>query len=263
MLGQCEKKHYYAFQRKLQPKSGSIALQRGNAGHAMFEAFLTAKREGYSDDAAKNLALIAPKSTEYDLLPRGEAAGYVSYWIDNIWPTLGWEVVEVEKEFRVPVNDEITYPFKTDAIIRKKGGLYIVDHKFTYDCYSENVVGIIPQLPRYMAGLIKLGIPIKGGIYNFVRTRKLNDPAARFAQIDVPISQPRLNETVRELMLGFEKVLKAREPDFNAVRTANKMNCDNCGFYALCVAELNEKPTRLLEKVQYEPNTYGYSEEES
>lgn len=260
MLGQCEKKHYYAFTRQLQSKSQSIALQRGNAGHAYLETFLSAKRQGFSDSEAKHIYLEQSKVLEIDLMPRGEALGLVSYWVDNIFPRLGWKVVEVEKEFRVPVSDEVTYPFKCDVIVETRRGLFIVDHKFTSDPYSDNAIAMIPQIPRYMAGLVKLGIPIKGGIYNFFRTRKINDPESRYVQKEVIVSQARLNDAVRELKLGFDRVIEARSESFEAIRTANKMNCDNCGFWSICHAELEGNSTRLMEKVEYEPNTYGYKD---
>ena len=246
--GQCERKHYYAFTRRLQPKSSSIALQRGNAGHQMLENFLTG--HDIMHDPKGKLA-------EIDMMPKMEAMALVTYWINNIWPTLSWKVHSVEQEFRVPIREGLIYPFKIDLIIEKGRKLYIVDHKFASDAYSDDVVNILPQIPRYMAGLRRVGINIEGGFYNFFRTRKLNNIPDKYVIKPVVVSETRRQESMKDLIAGMDAILENRPP----IRTPNKMNCDHCGFYALCVAELNGQKTEFMERAQYEPNTYGYTEE--
>ena len=46
-----------------------------------------------------------------------------------------------------------------------------------------------------------------------------------------------------------------------AIRVANKMNCDHCGFAELCAMELEGRDTTLMRKNDFEDNTYGYVDE--
>ena len=247
--GQCQRKHWYAHERRLQPKSSSIALQRGNAGHQMLENFFTGKDIMWDPKG---------KLADIDIMPKMEAMSLVTYWINNIWPTLDWKIVKVEEEFQIPIREGLVFPFKMDLLIEKRGRLYIVDHKFASDAYSDEVVKILPQIPRYIWGLRKSGLNVHGGFYNFFRTRKINNPAEKFKIVPVEVTDKRIEESMRDWDLGVKQILSDKEP----ARTSNKMNCDHCGFYNLCVAELNGAKTDFMLKAQYEPNTYGYMEKE-
>jgi hypothetical protein len=45
------------------------------------------------------------------------------------------------------------------------------------------------------------------------------------------------------------------------IRTANKMNCGNCGFAELCATELETgKEATLMRKTSFKPNSYGYKD---
>lgn len=262
-FSQCEKKHEYAHIQKIQPKSSSIALDRGNAGHLMFEVFFKSLKEGKPTSIAKQLALMNPELMQkYPMVAVGEAMGYVTYWIDNIWPRLGWKIVDVEREFRINVGEGLIYPLKCDLIVEINGELHLVDHKFTYDAYGESVERLLPQMPRYAGALRKLGINIRGGIYNYIRTRPLKDPASRFVQSPVKFNDNRIKESILDLIQEMRTIHQLELTPVNerrrSVRTANKMNCGNCGFAELCARELEGKDTTILRQLEFTENTYGY-----
>jgi hypothetical protein len=266
-FGQCEKKHEYAHIQKLQPKGSSIALDRGNAGHLIFKVFFKGIKNGIPTEVAKQTALMNPELMQkYPMVAVGEAMGYCTYWIDNIWPTLGWRIVEVEREYQIPVGDGLIYPFTMDLLIEYRGELVLVDHKFTYDAYPSAVCRVLPQMPRYAGALRKLGIPVKYGIYNFIRTRTLKDPAARFVQEPVKFGDTRIKTSILELIQEMRVIKELEETPIESrrlsVRTANKMNCANCGFNELCARELEGEDTTIMRKLEFTKNTYGYVEQE-
>jgi hypothetical protein len=264
--GQCQKKHEYAHVQKLMPKTSSIALDRGNAGHLILETFLKAIKDGDVQEVAKNKALMNPELMQkYPMVAVGEAMGWCVYWIDNIWPTLGWKIVTVEEKFQIDVAEGLAYPLKVDAIVEINRSLVIVDHKFTYDAYSDTVMRIIPQMPRYAGALRKLGVQIEYGIYNFIRTRPLKDPAARFVQKKNPFNDHRIKQSIMELIQEMKAIQTFEQTPIEkrpiAIRVANKMNCDHCGFAELCAMELEGRDTKLMRINDFEENTYGYVDE--
>lgn len=262
---QCEKKHDYAHIQKLQPKGTSIALDRGNAGHLIFEVFFTQLKAGVPTEQAKQTALMNPELMQsYSMVAVGEAMGYCVFWIDNIWPTLGWKIVSVEEKFQIEVESGLIYPLKADLIVDIRGSLVLVDHKFTYDAYGDTVIRLLPQMPRYAGALRKLGIPIEYGIYNFIRTRTLKDPAARFVQKEVKFNNHRIKQSILELIQEMQDIKRFEDTPVELrripIRTANKMNCDHCGFAELCAAELEGKDTKLMRELDFTENTYGYTD---
>jgi len=265
-FSQCEKKHEYAHIQKIQPKKSSLALDRGNAGHLMFEVFFKSLKEGLPTAEAKQLALMNPELMQlYPMVAVGEALGWVSFWIDNIWPTLGWKVVAVEQKYEIQVGEGLKYPFKFDLLIEYKGELVLVDHKFTYDAYSEDVCRILPQMPRYAGAMRKLGINVRSGIYNFIRTRPLKNPMDRYKQEPVKFGDTRVMNSIKELVQEMKTIKELEETPIErrrlSIRTANKMNCDHCGFKELCARELEGKDTTILRKLEFEENSYGYVED--
>ena len=261
-FAQCEKKHEYAHIQKLQPKTSSLALNRGTAGHAMLEKFFEGIKAGESAETAKMTALINNELlTGMDMQAVTEAMLLVKPWIEKIWPTLGWKIVAIEEEFRIPVNEEIVYPFKVDLIIQHRGEYKIVDHKFTYDKYDEGLLNLLPQVPRYAGALQKLGTPIVSGIYNIFKTRKLNDPMDKYVQQEINFNAKRVENSLKELVLTMKEIHSRKTLGIEGIRTANKMNCGHCGFAMLCAAELAGEDTTMMREVDFEPNAYGYSEE--
>lgn len=266
-FGQCEMKHNYAHVQQLEPKQQGRALVRGNAGHHFQETFLKGIKEGMNTAQATKHSVNDLYDTDYEPDIIGEVLKITKPWCEFIWPTLGWKVVDVEKEFRLTIDERLVYPFKVDAIIEHRGELKLVDHKFVYDPYPDTVIRLMPQMPRYIAALRMMDIPVVSGIYNFMRTRVLKDPLAAYSQEPVTPSEHRLRHSLLEQVQEMRKIDAMENTPIQdrliPVRTANKMNCANCGFAELCALELEGRDSTLMRKVAFQPNTYGYKELES
>lgn len=250
-LNQCEYKHHYAHVLKLESKSHSANLALGNTGHAFMQVFLQSIKDGLTTEEAKQKA-----TTHILSMDRAAKALEMCYrWIENIWPTLDWKIVAVEVEYRVAVTDTLVYPFKADVLVETEGKLAVVDHKFLYDLYPQEVIDLLPQLPRYIAGLRSHDIPVAFGIYNMFRTRE--------TKIDLNVvrntypNNHRVLQSFKEQLEGMKRI--ERGIAF-PLRTANKINCANCQFAQLCKGDLDGEDTSLLKEMFFQENSYGYKD---
>lgn len=260
---QCEKKHEYAHIQRIEPATVSIALQRGNAGHFALETFLKEIKGGMGNKTATNEALDALNDSDYPMNVINEVRPLVTGWMEGVFPTLGWKIVDVEREFRLEIEPGLIYPMKVDAIVEIKGELVIVDHKFVADPYPPAVIRLMPQVPRYAGALRQMGIDIRYGIYNFVRTRKLTTMSPYSQELIQPNNDRIFNsfmEMVQEMRAIRDIKLMPEADRPLAIRTVNKMNCANCGFNELCALELEGASSKFLRKTSFVPNTYGYKD---
>lgn len=265
--GQCEQKHSFAHEEKLQPKKRGSALARGSAGHLYLETFLQATKDGMPNEAARKKALhkVAAEPNAAEIIP------LVTYWAENIWPTLGWRIIEVEYEFEpVGVSNTLAIPGKIDLIAEvwnataNEWQIMVIDHKFLYDPYPVPVFDLLPQIPKYIGILRSKGMKVKGGIFNVMRTRKLNNPNEAYKLFPVYPTNAQIKRYIVEQVTNMNQIeANAANPEYIPVRTVNKMNCANCGFLDLCLARAQGRDTKLLEKIDFEPNTYGYTEADS
>lgn len=248
----CKQAYGYAYIQQLQPKKPPVGIDRGNTGHKFLEVFLTSIKNGETIDVAREKAMQAIVLMNHSemLLP------LLLRWVNEVFPRLGWRIVAVEKEFRLPITPTLIYPLKVDAIVEVKGRLVIIDHKFLYDPYTAEDLSIMPQLPKYIGTLRALKIPISYAQYNIIRTRK--------TEVD-NYTQPKVEPTAKAIQTHMQEqitIMKEIERgEFIVSRTASSYNCKGCKFLELCVAELNGEETKYIRAMSYEPNTYGYTEE--
>jgi hypothetical protein len=252
-LGQCETKHYYGHELKITSKSHSVGLQRGTDGHVFFETFFKSILAGNSNTHAKTEAIMATAGLQYG----PEIINKCSVWVDKIWPTLGWKIVAVELELRVAISETLVYACKIDLLVEINGVLVLVDHKFLYDFYTQQLVDIFPQMPKYMAALRQHGYDVKYAIYNMVRTREVTDFDKKYQQLETHPNDFRIKNAFREQVQVMKRI---DEGIVNPTHTANKMNCANCQFADLCAEDLAGKSTKLMIEAFYVPNTYGYED---
>ena len=249
---QCEKKHYYGHELKLTKPHHGDGLNRGNAGHKYLEVWAKAMlEEGYTSEMAQIKAL-----QETAHMPNAvDALQLVIPWVKDIWPTLGWKIIAVEGEYRVTITETLVFPFKFDLLVEIKGEIVVVDHKFLYDLYTQEMIDIFPQPVKYMAGLRSHGIDVKYAIYNMFRTRKTE--IDKYKQLETRPNAFRIKTAMQEQVEGMKRI-EAKNPI--PLRTANKMNCGNCQFAPLCAAELRGENTQLMRDNFYVHNTYGYTD---
>jgi hypothetical protein len=156
------------------------------------------------------------------------------------------------------------YAFKPDLVIREAGVVTVVDYKFVYDFYDDDMLHLIPQIPRYIGALRALEIPAIGGLYFFLRYRNVKGlgEGNRFKLHPTKPSTERIKNGFRDLDLRAREILLTKRNNLQGTRIGNQMICKSCSFKDLCVAELNGSDGKILRATEYTESTYGYVQTE-
>ncbi len=294
----CERKHWYAFGHPyengnpggisygLEPKTLANGLFKGITGHEALAAYYAYLKpislEGIPTDAqmteAKAQAFkvltqaVKDNPDRIDLVANMVTIikAYFDYYNEE---DKNWQYLSIEDEYRVELVEGIQNPFRPDLIRRNRrnGIIQVVDHKFLANLYSGEEMGILPQLPKYVSYLRKLGYQIDDAVYNLISNRVLvtkpyEGSPQTMKRLNLHLSNKRVDRTIKEQSRIAERVADYKnDPNWEdrVLRTANSFNCKNCGFLALCTADLNGEDTSVAVRHNYKPNSYGYSEVQS
>jgi hypothetical protein len=247
----CEKRYELAHIENLMTKDTPKALARGIYGHKVLEAFFNSIKNGDDVKIAESKAIAY---AYMDLTYFGEVGPQIQYWINNVWPTLDWTIIEVEKTYHLPIGPDKEYPFTIDLLIETGGKLVIVDHKFSADAYSDEMNDMYPQIPIYMGALRAQGINVAYGIYNFLRTRRMKDTAAQLVRSVVKPNNARVRLSFMHQLETAKRIENHTGP---YLRTFNN-NCSYCPFISICRLEMSGEDSTDMKKIAYSQNTYGY-----
>jgi PD-(D/E)XK nuclease superfamily len=170
VLRQCLRLHYYRYTLGITQPSGDAA-RFGTVGHAALEAWLRAWQAGNLDERlpAAFAAISASDLSPYDKARL--SALITAYHIR--WKDEPWEILAVEVEFRYELGD-YTIGGKLDALIRKDGRVYVLEHKTTGQDASPGSaywdrLSIDTQVSIYVDGATMLGHEIAGCIYDVLQ----------------------------------------------------------------------------------------------
>lgn len=264
-FNQCEYKFKYATMDKLEPITRSSALQIGTNGHAFFETFFKSIKENMSAEEATMAGYLSMQEENKKIAV--QVMPLVTRWVNKYWRDNlenEWEVILVEETHRIELRELGQFPFTMDLIVKMKktGKHYMVDHKFLGQFYSDEVIELMPQLPKYIASAERImGIKFEGAIYNMVCTRDNAKEESLFKMVKFKVSDARKNNAMFEQIQTLKSINEVVEGRRIPVRTINKMNCGHCGFRPLCVAEINgedEATLAFTKETLYTENTYGY-----
>ncbi len=273
----CSRRHYYAFGEKLARKSTSISLSRGVAGHAVLAAFFDSYKANRSYSVAYAAAmnhlaeLMQEAKSADDVSMLGHLTQIVSTFLENNKERIAnWQIESVEQEYRVELEDDLTYAFTIDLVARERGQLIVVDWKFAYDFYEPKIVKVLPQVPKYIGGLQRMGMQARRGYYGILRTRSLKSPTpdSTFRLVPIEPNPARVARTFHEFTtkareLHQLKQLPLAEWEAKTTRTGNNIVCKGCSFAEICGIELEGRDASLDKKMDYEVNTYGYGNDET
>lgn len=265
---QCGKKFYFAHQYEggLEPDRVSKPLLLGTIGHKILEGFFSAKKEGEGNKDAFMFATAF--ADEY----KGEeqflkALKLVAQWVAAKAELIArWEVLETEQTYFLPVGKAdngrpIEFPFTSDLLVRDRINekVFAVDHKFLGDFYKDDLMALLPQLPKYVGALRALGKPVDDAYYNMIRTRDLKAPTEDdlYKVHRLNLTDARIVEAMKQQITGMMEI--ANHPK-ELLRTVNKMNCGNCSFLELCIAEASQQKTDVIIKHGFRKNSYGYDD---
>lgn len=174
----CARQHYYSFVLGRRAIKENEAMRFGTIVHHALEAWWHASRRGESvlEDA------IAAIPAELDPFARARAeALLVGY--DVAWSGRGFEALEIEREFKLPlINPETGAKSRTwelagkvDAIVRGPDGrVWVLEHKTSSEdigaggAYRARLT-LDGQVSQYIEGAAALGYAVSGVIYDVLR----------------------------------------------------------------------------------------------
>lgn len=172
-FGQCALKHFLSYQggwRKPQPAGSS--LSRGSAWHRVMEQHYLHIRDGVGDAQA----VIDEIEDEADReLISWMRDGYVELYGED---EADWEILEVEKEYVMPLSDDLDLLGRIDLLVRDKRNkkIYICDHKSRRNFSSRADIELDDQFALYTWLLRQAGVPVFGFIRSDARTQRNKGP---------------------------------------------------------------------------------------
>lgn len=271
---QCERKYYYAFDLNLTPRVGGQALTRGIIGHEVLATYYTVLMESggnvvaaanAADEHLRKLLARSTESWEQELIMDCHRI-LGRYW--EFAANDNWQILAVEKSYDIPMTDEFTFAMRLDILADIGGEITLVDHKFVYDFWQQQVMDMNPQMPKYIGTLRNNGLNVSRAMINQLRTRTKKGGMTdeeMFKRAYIKPTQPEIREHMREHILAARQVTAHRSQPVEArersvLRTMNKMNCNNCHFADLCKAQLMGGDVTYMLQYDYKQNdTYGYN----
>lgn len=296
----CERKHYYAHALNLEPINFSTSLSRGIIGHEALAAFYDVIKAwqdsqdqntvvtpvGVHNEAVEMMNAVVDKYYLQTLQQQGFSrkqetlemltmlkqllSRYVDFQHDDMW-----KIIEVEQSHVMPLFDQYGYGMRLDLLVQftvgpRAGEIWVVDHKFVYDFYSQDTLRINAQMPKYLATVrAETGLVIKGGILNELRHRMKKGPmtdAELFRREPLTPSTTRIRNIMKEQIKASEEIMERHALPVEvygerAKRVMNQMVCKNCSFLEPCMTELDGENISLMLATEYKPNSYGYNKE--
>jgi len=261
-FAECERKHFYRYAKKLESKTDNDSLVRGNVVHKVLAEYYLMRKLGHDHQESMEHAVPFIQTTldEYHPFDPYEMKLNIVNLLFWYWQTYAadndWKIIQVEIEYKVPlIPDVFELPVVIDLIVEDKvRGLGIVDHKTCYDFFNVDKVDMDPQLPRYVAAVLELGMKPDFIMFNELRYRDTKenkaDPTGRFRRTPVPLTSNRVVTVMREHLMAARRIEQLKnmgneEWEQHVIR--NYAACRSCNFKDLCDADLNGRDTVITE----------------
>ncbi len=278
----CERSDYYRFVYNggegIEPRYFSRPIARGLAGHAALEAYYNEMKDGSNLDTCKKAMLdVVDKIIINDTIERPAEFEHINMlhylrklliWYAEYYQTEPFRIVEVEKVFTTPVDEDIEYAMKLDLLIEFtkgefRGDLAVYDHKFVYNFKTPAEVDMDSQLPKYIKTLRENGYYVTKGFFNQIRHRELKNPEPTdiFKRTPLKTKSVKTERIWSEQREYAKKIVKTQsDPNYDPLRTLSVITCRGCFFQPVCHLELaGEDPTEMINS-NFQKNTYGYTD---
>lgn len=271
---QCRKKYYYEYVLDLEPKSQSTAISKGVLIHAMLEGYYAAKSMGYAEeecrDAAMEPMMIAAQGDYADMVDLGKTRDLVYGYFDHYMEDdERYKVVAVETKMKLDLSEDYALVGTIDLVWQDmEDGLFIpVDHKSSYNFWTDEQASISGQFVKYAAILKAQGMNVKAVMVNQIRTRPLKDPAASalYQRAWVRPTEAKLRAVMQQHIGASEEIMefRSKEDKSKIVPIFDKYICSNCPFLPLCDSDSNGAPIQYQISADYQKRTsYGYNNSE-
>lgn len=177
----CQRLYYYSYDQLYRPAIEAEPLHTGTLGHLGLEAWWLSAQRGEAPDERLTHALAAiAHEAERDPFEHARMAVLLTGYSER-WGGENLEVVAVEVHFVAPIiNPETGAASRTwelggkiDAVVRRDGRLWIVEHKFSGEDTSPGStywqrLKVDAQVSTYHSGALALYGDLYGCIYDVI-----------------------------------------------------------------------------------------------
>lgn len=274
----CKRQYYYEYLLDLEPKQFSGPLAKGILVHNVLEQYYLEKMDGSDEQQCRNAAYAVlsaeagnPESDIAEILK-------IKAWVEGYFDKYAeadeqrYEVIGVETEFNIPLTEDFSLVGRVDALfLDKEDGRFVaVDHKTSYNFWSEDQLQVSGQFVKYTAGLRDRGFDVKAFMVNQLRTRELKPGNEIYRRAFVRPTDRRLRAVLDQHIRVGQEIVDFRaaadyapNPKELAYPIFDKHGCANCSFFALCDSDTEGAPTEHLIAQNYQVKKfYGYNKEE-
>lgn len=167
----CPRQTLYKQVERLKPRSVSKPLKRGTWIHALLECYYTGGDwlvEHKKWTARFNKLFVEEQDALGDL-PR-EIKQLMQSYFWHYRDDEDWITHEIEFTIETELPNGQLYRGKVDALVENDYGLYIVDHKSHKQLPDLTNRLLDPQSVLYVWAARREGIPVKGFIWNYIKT---------------------------------------------------------------------------------------------
>ena len=169
----CPMKYRWRYIDGLVPYKKSSQLSLGSVVHSAFNMYYNR----FSDEEIvayiaktmyEEISKCSPSESEDLVISKYTALGM---WMNYPKDLSCFSSIKPEMEFRFPVVDDIEFVGKVDGLVEKDGKLWVRELKTTALSYSqfENRAKTSPQATGYIWGMRRLGHPVVGVIYDYIK----------------------------------------------------------------------------------------------
>jgi hypothetical protein len=268
----CTRLYYYEYVLNLEPKVFGEAITKGILIHSMLEGYYAGKMQGLNEEACRDEAmepLIFAMSQDGDITElsniRTLVTGYFEKYADD---DERYEVMAVETKYALPLTDNYSMVGTLDALFLDKWNnkVVAVDHKSTYNFWTDDQVTMAGQFIKYLIILRGLGYDVERMMVNQLRTRPVkNGDLYQRAWADP--SNKRTNAILRQHILVSDAIMEFRANGANhddTIPIYDKYGCSNCSFLSLCNSDTEGQNLTFQINQEYQQRkNYGYNLEGS
>lgn len=264
----CKRKYWYEYMMDLEPKVQSGPINKGTMIHLILEQYYLAKMDGENEEECQTQAFQpladAAVMAGADLIELAKLRGLMQAYFDNYADDDDrYEVLAVETKFAIPMGN-FALAGTIDAILRDKedGSIVPVDHKSSYNFWTDQQLAISGQFVKYLAAMRERGYETDRFMVNQIRTREMKPGNELFKRAFVRPSDTRVKNVLHQHLAVGREIINFREKSLkdDAIPIFDKFGCSNCSFLTLCDSDNEGAPIDYLIEQEYRKRQdYGYN----
>lgn len=269
----CRRRYYYEYILDLEPKAFSDPLANGILVHSILESYYIAKQDELSEEDCREAAMTPLKyaanasgaNLENIVKMRNLALAYFEKYAEE---DERFEVMAVETEFSVPIiegENGFALAGTIDVVFsdRETGDIIPVDHKSSYNFWTDDQASITGQFVKYVYALRAKGFNVDRFMINQLRTREVKN-GDLFRRMYVRPTEPRIRSVVAQHVNAGAEIMEFRKDPVKerTIPIYDKFGCSSCSFFQVCNSDAEGTSTDVLLATEFQTKQhYGYNKE--